>query len=182
MRPHLTNTSVCTIPTTLFYARTCRRIRRRARADIAGYYAHISALDHAIGKLYDAIFDAGIGEDTIFIYTSDHGDMLYSQGEVRKQKPWDESIRVPFVLHWQNRLGHCGKLFNSIDIMPTLLDLCGLPLPDSMDGRSIAPYILGEADCNDNADDIDSCDAVIIECISPLGSIRATAADVNTEV
>ena len=144
-------------------------MQARARADIAGYYAHISALDHAIGKLYDAIFDAGIGEDTIFIYTSDHGDMLYSQGEVRKQKPWDESIRVPFVLHWQNRLGHCGKLFNSIDIMPTLLDLCGLPLPDSMDGRSIAPYILGEADCNDNADDIDSCDAVIIECISPFG-------------
>ena len=57
-----------------------------ARHEIAGYYAHIAALDTYIERLQSAIRDSGIESNTIFVFTSDHGDMLHSQGKVRKQK------------------------------------------------------------------------------------------------
>lgn len=53
-----------------------------------------------MGKLHEAIVEKGIEEDTIFIYTSDHGEMLYSQGQIRKQRPWEESIRIPFLMKY----------------------------------------------------------------------------------
>jgi len=69
-----------------------------ARRDLAGYYAHCSALDACVGDLLKTIAEAGLADHTLFVFTSDHGDMLGSQGQQRKQRPWDESIRVPFLL------------------------------------------------------------------------------------
>ena len=65
------------------------------RKDISGYYAHITALDENLGRLMAALNDIGIAEDTILVYTSDHGDMLGSHGHVRKERPWEESARIP---------------------------------------------------------------------------------------
>ncbi len=138
----------------------------KAQKDIAGYYAHISALDFAMSKLHQAIIEKGIENNTIFIYTSDHGDMLYSQGQQRKQRPWEESIRVPFLMKYPALFGkkHTvnDKLFNSVDIMPTLLGLCGIDIPDTVEGTDFSPYLKGEAT------DFD-VDAVILECIQPFG-------------
>ena len=116
-----------------------------ARQELAGYYAHISALDACLGKLIATVKLNGLWEDTIFIYTSDHGDMLHSQGVCKKQKPWEESIRVPFLLSYPIRFGMvqrgvCRPL-NSPDILPTLLDLCGLDIPEYVDGRSLVRYM-----------------------------------------
>ena len=143
-----------------------------AQKDISGYYAHISALDSAVQKLNQAVIDKGIEQDTIFIYTSDHGDMLYSQGHIRKQKPWDESIRVPFLMKYPRLFGknHSvnDRLFNSVDIMPTLLGLCGIDIPDAVQGKNFAPYLSGkDADFD--------VDAVILECISPFGEYDRAA-------
>lgn len=117
-------------------------MREAAQKDISGYYAHISALDSAVQRLNQAVIDKGIEQDTIFIYTSDHGDMLYSQGHIRKQKPWDESIRVPFLMKYPRLFGkkHSvnDRLFNSVDIMPTLLGLCGIDIPDTVQGKNFA--------------------------------------------
>jgi arylsulfatase A-like enzyme len=80
----------------------------QASQDLSGYYAHISALDACLGRLLETLGEEGIKEDTLFVYTSDHGDMLWSQGEYRKQRPWDESILVPFLLHYPRLFGRGG--------------------------------------------------------------------------
>ena len=136
-----------------------------ARQELSGYYAHISALDECLGNLLETLNEQGIAEDTLVVYTSDHGDMLGSQGEHRKQRPWDESILSPFLLRWPGRFGKEGRVidmpFNSPDIMPTLLSLCGIPVPDSVEGRSYAGYLRGD-------EDID-VEAALIECVHCFG-------------
>ena len=136
-----------------------------AKKQLAGYYAHVSALDQYLGELLQTVRDEGIEEDTIFIYTSDHGDMLWSQGQQRKQRPWDESILVPFLLSYPALLGTQGKQvsipFNSPDIMPTLLGLCGIPIPPAVEGINYAPYLLGETR--------EYNEAALIECIQAFG-------------
>ena len=76
--------------------------------------------------------ETGLADDTILVFTADHGDMLGSQGMQRKQKPYDESIRVPMLLRWPKGGVKTGKLeapINTEDIMPTLLGLSGVAIP-----------------------------------------------------
>jgi len=110
----------------------------------AGYYAHCTAMDRDIGRLQDAIRQAGLEEDTIFVFTSDHGDLLGSHGQWNKMQPYDESARIPFLLKFP-RLGKEGCTvetpINIPDWLPTLCDLCDLPVPASVEGRSYAPEL-----------------------------------------
>ena len=103
-----------------------------------GYYAHISALDDCVKRLQQAVDDSGLAEDTVFVFTSDHGDMLQSQGMDHKQHPWDESIRVPFLVRYPRLLGRKRRVLrtpiDAPDIMPTLLGLAGLKTPESVQG------------------------------------------------
>lgn len=112
---------------------------------MAGYYAHISALDDCIGMLLRTIDDMKIKDNTIFIFTSDHGDMLGSHGMFEKSKPYDESLRVPFLLRYPELPGNKPQKidtpFNTPDIMPTILDLCGLNIPESVQGTSYVPVL-----------------------------------------
>ena len=123
--------------------------RQRAIETLRGYYAHIAVLDDCIGMLLDTLDESGIAEDTIFAYTSDHGDMHGSHGLLTKHCPWDEAIRVPFLLRYPRRLGPRGRrsplLIDAPDIMPTLLGLVGLPIPESVQGRDLSPQLAGEA-------------------------------------
>ena len=117
------------------------------REDLAGYCAHVTALDEQLARIVAAIDAAGLREDTILVYTSDHGDMLGSQGVDRKQHPWDESIRVPLLLRCPDQAGrgrHLPFPFGVVDILPTLLGLAGVPIPDSVEGRDMSPAIRGE--------------------------------------
>ncbi|HOA32083.1 MAG TPA: sulfatase, partial [Clostridia bacterium] len=108
--------------------------------NLPGYYAHIEAIDDALGKLMDAN-----DENTIFVYTSDHGDMLGSQGLGKKQKPYDESIRIPFLMKLPGEsIKSFDEIFNTPDIAPTLLGLCGIDVPDTMEGRDLSEVIRGK--------------------------------------
>ncbi len=123
-------------------------LHEQARESIAGYYAHITALDDCMKELLIAIEEAGIEENTILVFTSDHGDMLYSHGLVKKQKPWEESIYVPFLLRYPGLLGK-GQLrvdmpIGTPDIMPTLLGLSGLEIPGSVEGLDYSGHLKGE--------------------------------------
>ena len=74
---------------------------KKATADLRGYYAHMAALDDCFDRSCWRTLDrAGIAEDTIVVFTSDHGDMMLSQGLTTKLHPWDESIRVPFLVRY----------------------------------------------------------------------------------
>ncbi len=138
---------------------------QKAGEDLAGYYAHCTALDACIGDLLRTIREKGIEEDTIFVFTSDHGDMLGSQGEQRKQRPWDESIRVPFLLHYPAMFGGQPKELDALidvpDILPTLLGLCNIPIPETVEGLDFSNYMQDGEDPSDGA-------AVII-CPHPFG-------------
>ena len=122
-------------------------LREKAREALAGYYAHIAALDVCIGDVLKTLEECGIEENTIFVFTSDHGDMLYSHGQTNKQKPWEESVRVPFLLRYPAMLGRAGRTIdmpiNTPDIMPTLLGLSGLAIPDSVEGRDFSAVVRG---------------------------------------
>lgn len=122
-------------------------LAERAQRAIKGYYAHMSALDDAIAKLQESLRSHGLEENTIFVFTSDHGDMLYSQGMVKKQKPWDESIRVPFLLKYPAAFGREGKALDvplgTPDILPTLLSLSGLDIPETVEGQDFSGYLQG---------------------------------------
>ncbi len=117
------------------------------REDLSGFYAHVTALDDQLAQLGEALEQEGLMDNTIFVYTSDHGDMIGSQGRQRKQHPWDESIHVPFVMRCpgQASAGHrVTSPFNVVDIMPTLLGLAGVSIPDTAEGRDHSPAVRGE--------------------------------------
>ncbi len=122
--------------------------REQATQDLRGYYSHIAALDDCLAILLAAIDDTDISDDTILVVTSDHGDMRGSQGLLTKFVPWDESIRVPFLLHWPQLRGMAGGRLalpiDAPDIMPTLLGLCRLPIPGTVEGRDWSPFLRGQ--------------------------------------
>jgi arylsulfatase A-like enzyme len=136
-----------------------------ARKTLAGYYAHCTALDDSFGELRRTLQEAGLEENTLVVFTSDHGDMLGSQGAYKKQRPYDEAIRVPLVLRWPRGLGTKVKQLdapiNSEDLMPTLLGLCGVGIPKTVEGLNYSRYIRGGRNPGDGA--------AVIMCVSPFG-------------
>ena len=135
-----------------------------AREWLAGYYAHCSAIDKSVGDMMAALDELGMADDTVLVFASDHGDMLGCQGTERKQKPWDESIRVPFLLRYPARYGRepraVDAFLNPHDIMPTLLGVCGLEIPASVEGRDFSPALSGET--------VESQGA-LLACFHPFG-------------
>jgi arylsulfatase A-like enzyme len=113
---------------------------------IAAYYAAITAVDDQVGRLMKTLEELGLAEDTIVMFTSDHGDMLGSHGRRLKRKPWEESIRIPGILRYPRR-AKAGRqtdaLFTQVDFAPTLLSLCGMDVPASMQGSDLAPVVTG---------------------------------------
>jgi hypothetical protein len=89
------------------------------------------------------------------VFTSDHGDLLGAHGGFNKQQPYDESIRVPLLFRWPTGLGSRGRelgaVINSEDIMPTLLGLCRIPIPKSVQGIDFSGYMRGRKDPSDGA-------------------------------
>lgn len=139
-------------------------MRDKARAALAGYYAHITALDDCIGDLRRTLKETGIEENTILVFTTDHGYMIHSHGEFHKQMPWEESIRVPFLLQWPALRGAAGHTIrmpiNTPDLMPTLLGLAGVPIPQTVEGRDLSAVFRGERQEWD--------EAALILCAAPF--------------
>jgi arylsulfatase A-like enzyme len=130
-----------------------------ARKEIADYYGNISALDEEMGRLMDWLEKEGLRENTILCYASDHGDHLSSHGygkpsdqwlhhskRASKATPYEESIHVPFILSYPKSV-EAGRtsdvLFNSVDVMPTLLSLAGVEAPDGVQGTDLSHAVLG---------------------------------------
>ena len=141
-------------------------LREQALKDYRGYYAHMTALDDCFGEILKTLDETGLAENTIVIYTSDHGDMLYSQGNIKKQQPWDESLRVPFLLRWPEQLKNqereIAMPLDTPDIMPTLLSLAGVDIPDEVEGLDLSGVITG-------TEKPDTDHAALISCPSPFG-------------
>jgi arylsulfatase A-like enzyme len=136
-----------------------------ARKVLADYYAHCTTLDDCFGELRRTLQETGLEDNTLLVFTADHGDMLGSHGAYKKQRPWDEAIRVPLLLRWPKGLGGKARQFeapiNSEDLMPTLLGLCAVPVPKTVEGLDYSRYVHGGRNPGD--------DATVVLCPSPFG-------------
>ena len=112
-----------------------------AQRHLAGYCGMIKRLDEALGRLIDALRSLGQLENTILLFTSDHGNHFRTRNAEYKRSVHEASIRVPTVLQGPgfDGGGCLPQLVSLIDLPPTLLDAAGLPVPDEMQGRSILP-------------------------------------------
>ncbi|MES2391002.1 MAG: sulfatase [Acidobacteriota bacterium] len=112
-----------------------------------GYYGGISAVDKEFARLLKTLEENGMSEDTVVIYTSDHGEMMGSHGHMAKQMPHEESCRVPFFVRWPGFKGRGEKsdaLFASVDIYPTLCGLAGIPVPQHCSGHDMSSLMHGD--------------------------------------
>lgn len=111
------------------------------------YYAMNANLDWNFGRLLQAIEQVGIADDTIVVFTSDHGEMFGANGRVNKLIFYEEACRVPFLVRWPGQIpaGHISDAcLGTPDIMPTLLSLMGLPYPDEVEGTDLSDVALGK--------------------------------------
>jgi arylsulfatase A-like enzyme len=119
------------------------------RKELAAYAAAVTAVDAQVGRISAALRELGLDEDTCVLATSDHGDMLGSQGRRLKRSPWEESIRVPGIVRYP-RAAAPGRstdaLFSHVDMAPTMLGLAGIAAPAGMQGRDLSALIRGGTD------------------------------------
>ena len=135
------------------------------RRNMQGYYAATHGLDACMGRIMKTLEEAGIADDTILVFSSDHGDMLGSHRMSHKQEPFEESISIPFIMRYPRRVPKGKKtdaLLSPMDIMPTLLSLAGAPIPGSVEGISLADAALGKRS--------DQHDALLIMKMLPGGN------------
>ncbi|MCA1789643.1 MAG: sulfatase-like hydrolase/transferase [Thioalkalivibrio sp.] len=118
------------------------------REVIATYYGMVAFVDHLVGDVLAALEATGLAEETIVVFHADHGEFLGEQGVIEK---WDTAFydcltHVPFLIAEPGaRQGHRhAPLVESIDFMPTLLELCGVPIPAGTQGLSLTPLMRGE--------------------------------------
>lgn len=121
-----------------------KKALKRAKA---AYYGSITHIDHQIGRFLIALSEYGELNNTIFIFVSDHGDMMGDHNWFRKGIPYEGSSRVPFFIYDPGNLlkGKKGKVFDEVlelrDIMPTLLDFAHISIPNSVEGLSLKDLI-----------------------------------------
>jgi len=115
------------------------------------YYGLTTWTDDIVGHIIDILKDKGIYDNTMILFTSDHGDNLGSHGLFNKDNCIEEAVRIPFIMKWSDTF-QAGTVIAEqqaglIDVFPTLVDLIHGEIPDSVQGRSLAPVLFNEIDC-----------------------------------
>jgi arylsulfatase A-like enzyme len=111
------------------------------------YYAMTANLDDNMGRIMAALDQMGLSDNTIFVFTSDHGEMFGAHGRVFKLTFYDEASRIPMLIRWPKKIPARLKsdaCFNTPDIMPTLLGLMDLPIPAEVEGMNLSNLALGK--------------------------------------
>ncbi len=111
---------------------------------VRAYLASISYADSLVGRILDALDASPYGKNTIIVFWSDHGYHLGEKGTWHKTTLWERATRVPFIIVAPEVTlagTRCSRPVNLVDIYPTLLELCGLPKPDGLDGVSLVPLL-----------------------------------------
>lgn len=110
------------------------------------YYAMTRNLDDNVGRLLAALEKAGVADDTLVVFTSDHGEMFGAHGRVWKMTFYDEAARIPCLLRLPGRIpagAVSDACLNTPDMLPTLLGLLGLPIPSGVEGMDLSHLALG---------------------------------------
>ena len=130
------------------WARLSERERKELPSWMRAYYAMTANLDDNIGRLMDAIKRLGLYDNSIIVFTSDHGELFGAHGRRAKNIFYDEAARVPFLMRWKSVLDEGGVsdiCFNTVDIMPTLLSLMDLGIPKEVEGFNFKDALRGKA-------------------------------------
>jgi arylsulfatase A-like enzyme len=122
-------------------------VLRRARA---GYYGHMTHIDHQINRFMEVLQEYGEANNTYVCLVSDHGEMMGDHNLFRKGLPYEGSARIPMLLQGpkESNIKHnscCDQVAELRDIMPTLLDCAGLPIPSTVEGKSLLPLAKGDS-------------------------------------
>ncbi len=117
----------------------------RAAKELAGYYGLCESLDYQMGRIMTFLDESGLAANTLVVFSSDHGELAGSHGMYRKGQPEDESLHVPLLMRFPGRISEGsepGALASSIDLMPTILSICGLPAQSSCVGRDLSGAVV----------------------------------------
>lgn len=120
-----------------------------------GYYACITHLDHQIGRLLQALMEYELAENTVVLFVADHGEELCDHHRFRKALPYEGSCRIPLILSGNPALTGitphtvCHGLAELRDILPTLLDIAGGTVPETVEGTSLLPAARGDGKLRD---------------------------------
>lgn len=114
---------------------------------LGGYYGMVKRIDEAFGRLIDALYSLELLENTVILFTSDHGCHFKTRNDEYKRSCHESSIRVPTAIYGPGFIGGgmLSQLVSLVDLPPTLLDAAGLPIPPQMQGRSIMPLVRRES-------------------------------------
>lgn len=113
---------------------------------LGGYYGMVKRLDEALGRIRDALKSLHLSENTIILFTSDHGCHFKTRNEEYKRSCHESSIRIPMALNGGPFTGggRVQEMVSLLDVAPTLLDACGIDVPEDMQGHSIMPLLHGQ--------------------------------------
>ena len=130
-----------------------RAAEAKLRKFRAEYYGTVTLVDRALGRLMDALEKSGHADNTIVVFSSDHGEMAGDQGMREKRAFYEPSAKVPLMM----RIPHLGREhrmipgnIGHIDLVPTLLDLMGQPVPEHLQGTSRVPVLEDRETLDDN--------------------------------
>ena len=119
----------------------------------ARYLANITLVDDMVGMIVDTLKEQGIYEDTIIVFTSEHGEMAGDHGMLEKRSMYEESARVPLLIR-APRISKEQRIvsgnFSHVDLVPTLLEMLGQEVPDGLDGKSVAGVLESDGNLRNN--------------------------------
>lgn len=122
-------------------------MREWAYKELQGYYAHCTATDKAIGEIIDKTKELGIYDNSVIVFTSDHGEMMGAHGfrPFMKHQPYSESANIPFLISYPGMDANKGQIADAAittpDILPSLLSLCNINIPESIEGYDVSEII-----------------------------------------
>lgn len=123
------------------------------------YFAAVTGIDDNFGRLLKALKDNGLDDNTIVVLSSDHGDMMGSHGLMAKHVWYEESIGIPFIIRWKDKIpvNRVNTIIESADIMPTLLGLMDVEIPNTVEGVNLSNNILSNEENLEKVSVICSC-------------------------
>jgi arylsulfatase A-like enzyme len=125
-----------------------KRGHKPSMISVQDYFAQVYGVDQAFGRILDTIDKMGLQDDTIIVFSSDHGEMMGSHGRMGKSVPYEESLRIPFIVRWPGKIkaGRESLHINVPDYMPSLLSLMGMKdlIPQQVEGTDYSEVFLGK--------------------------------------
>lgn len=137
---------------------------------VAAYLAMVAQVDDGVGEIIRVLKAQGIYDNTIIVFTSDHGEFLGDHGRIQKGMPGHDCIiHVPCIISYPKELPPgriCSALTAAVDVVPTLLDLCGIQIPSFVQGKTMRGLLQGKTDVHR--------DAVLVEYFEEHGNRQTT--------